>query len=233
MRPFHKTLLAGIRKNKFRIYFVILLAFLIVTPLPLPFLVRHFMVWSVLFVFFWFPYLISFRKWTIGFGLCCVVLMIVNPNFEDRFGALDSIFDIAFLLLYFLIICYILWHTLHNDFHSEDIVFLGMSGFFLIGIGFAMIYEVLQKHRLVEFLVHGTAAKLGSEDLIYFSLTALSTIGFGDIVPITPMARRIAVIEGSLGTLYVAVLIGRLIGLSTDSFLRRRNPPGKPEKGNS
>ena len=46
------------------------------------------------------------------------------------------------------------------------------------------------------------------------SLVTLSTVGYGDILPITPQARMLAALEGIIGPLYLAVLIARLVGLA-------------------
>ena len=46
--------------------------------------------------------------------------------------------------------------------------------------------------------------------LIYFSLTSLTTMGFGDIVPVTDIARYSAVAEGVTGEFYLAILVARL-----------------------
>jgi hypothetical protein len=47
----------------------------------------------------------------------------------------------------------------------------------------------------------------------YFSLTTLSTIGFGDITPLTLQARYAAVAEGITGQFYMAILVARLVGM--------------------
>jgi hypothetical protein len=49
--------------------------------------------------------------------------------------------------------------------------------------------------------------------LIYFSLTTLSTIGYGDILPLTLQARYSAVAEGISGQFYLAILVARLVGI--------------------
>ena len=51
------------------------------------------------------------------------------------------------------------------------------------------------------------------EDLLYFSFTTLSTVGYGDITPIHRSARAVCSIEMLTGTFYVAILIARLAGL--------------------
>lgn len=50
-------------------------------------------------------------------------------------------------------------------------------------------------------------------ELIYFSFTTLTTVGFGDIVPVHPIARSMATLEALVGQLYPAVLLARLVTL--------------------
>jgi hypothetical protein len=49
--------------------------------------------------------------------------------------------------------------------------------------------------------------------LIYFSLTTLSTIGFGDITPLSLPARYAAIAEGITGQFYLAILVASLVGM--------------------
>jgi hypothetical protein len=56
---------------------------------------------------------------------------------------------------------------------------------------------------------------------VYFSLTTLSTIGFGDITPVTLQARYAAVAEGITGQLYLAILVARLVGMQMGARTER------------
>ena len=49
--------------------------------------------------------------------------------------------------------------------------------------------------------------------MLYFSLVCLTTMGFGDIAPLSDLARSLSVLEGVFGQLYLAVMIARLVGL--------------------
>ena len=49
--------------------------------------------------------------------------------------------------------------------------------------------------------------------LLYFSFTTLTSVGYGDITPITHQARSLVIIEQLIGVFFVAVLIARLAGL--------------------
>lgn len=59
---------------------------------------------------------------------------------------------------------------------------------------------------------------------LYFSFTTLSTTGYGDVLPVSALARTLAIIEQLVGVLYPVVLIGRLVSLVVAN-------PAEPEKG--
>ena len=59
--------------------------------------------------------------------------------------------------------------------------------------------------------------------LAYFSYVTLTTVGYGDITPVHPTARMLAIGEALVGQLYPAVLIGRLVSLQISA--RRQDGP--------
>ncbi|HYA80905.1 MAG TPA: ion channel [Methylocystis sp.] len=64
--------------------------------------------------------------------------------------------------------------------------------------------------------------------LIYFSCTTLTTLGYGDIAPVHPLARSLCNIESMIGQLYPAILIGRLVTLQLDDS---RKAEGERRRG--
>ena len=60
---------------------------------------------------------------------------------------------------------------------------------------------------------HGPDGGLSWFAMMYFSFTVLTSTGFGDVTPVTDMARSLIVIEQVLGVMYVAFLIARLANL--------------------
>jgi hypothetical protein len=47
----------------------------------------------------------------------------------------------------------------------------------------------------------------------YFSFATMTTLGFGDILPRSPVARTLSMLEAVMGQIYLTVLIARLVGL--------------------
>jgi Ion channel len=60
-------------------------------------------------------------------------------------------------------------------------------------------------------------------DWVYFSFITLTTVGYGDITPVKPIARTLAMGEALTGQLYLAVLIARLVAMEVVSWQEKSN----------
>ncbi len=126
---------------------------------------------------------------------------------------------------WFLLLCFITWNQLRGLLRQKDVtgetISMSISVYLLLGMTWGFLYIVLYHLQAQAFSLPGSAAlNSGSTSeqqvfpvLIYFSLTTLSTIGFGDITPVSLQARYAAVAEGITGQFYLAILVARLVGL--------------------
>jgi hypothetical protein len=60
--------------------------------------------------------------------------------------------------------------------------------------------------------------------LFYFSFITLTSTGFGDILPLAPVAKGFAVVEAMIGQFYVAILVARLVSLELLSSGNETDP---------
>ncbi len=88
-----------------------------------------------------------------------------------------------------------------------------MSLYFLLGVFFYAIFNLLETVQPRSFAETGSSAANGvsRHSLLYFSLVTLTTLGYGDIVPISPPARMLAAFEAATGVLYIAFTVARLV----------------------
>jgi hypothetical protein len=84
--------------------------------------------------------------------------------------------------------------------------------YLLFGIGWANAYHIVASKIPGSFTLPGHDLSSVNE-WFYYSYSTLTTVGFGDIVPAHPIARSLSVAEVLTGQLYLAVLIGRLVGM--------------------
>ena len=94
-------------------------------------------------------------------------------------------------------------------------VYAALSAYLLAGVFCGVLYRVIESAWPGSFATAGTTATFSIENAIYFSFVTLATLGYGDIVPRTEVARGIAIVEAVAGQLYLAVLIARLVSLYT------------------
>jgi len=99
---------------------------------------------------------------------------------------------------------------------TTDKVFGAIAAYILIALSFASIFGLLQifePHAFNATVSHGPDGRLNWSDLMYFSFTVLTSTGFGEITPATPMARALIILEQVLGVMYVAFLVARLANM--------------------
>jgi hypothetical protein len=95
-----------------------------------------------------------------------------------------------------------------------------VAGYLLLGSCCACAYSLID--ALIPGSFHIPAADLQSSQaqsdaFQYFSVVTLTTLGYGDITAVHPVARSVVMIEALMGQLYPAILIARLVTLSMDS----------------
>ena len=150
--------------------------------------------------------------WTLGVPAVVERLVaILAPTHTLYFGG---------TFLWLLLFAYITWNELRAVLRQKEVtrevISMSISTYLLLGFTCGLFYIFLHDLQPNAFSF-GAGAPLSETQtipvLIYFSLTTLSTIGFGDITPVTLQARYMAVAEGITGQFYLAILVARLVGM--------------------
>jgi voltage-gated potassium channel len=133
-------------------------------------------------------------------------------------------------ILWLLLFIFITWHLLRGVLRQREItsetISMSISVYLLLGFTWGLFYILLHHVQPLAFSLGGSPTPISSEQqvfpvLIYFSLTTLSTIGFGDITPVSLQARYAAVAEGISGQFYLAILVARLVGMQMSQSASR------------
>jgi len=197
-----------------------------------------FLLFSCVLVIFIAPYFIAFRLGILFLGLTTslVLVAVVFTMIEQRhkfiigcvlaaativFNILrlylggefwDLLYTSTSMMLYAFSIFVITVETLKGKVITPNTVFGALSVYLLIGLMYGNAYHAL------ELISPGAFIYPASEDIIvtlfnltYFSFTTLTTVGFGDVLPVTLHAKSIVILEEITGVLYLAVLVSRLV----------------------
>lgn len=90
-----------------------------------------------------------------------------------------------------------------------------VAAYLLLGLSWANSYSILNRHHPGAF--SASTAPTTPTSWTYYSFMTLTTVGYGDIVPVAPVARMLAMGEAVSGQLYLAVLLARLVALQVSS----------------
>ena len=113
----------------------------------------------------------------------------------------------------------LIWVVGHAVYASGRITFHRLQGAIVIYLGFATIFAAA--YSLIWELIPDSFANIAAPTLdphevttmLYFSLTTLTTTGYGDIVAVDPFARSLANLEAVIGQFYLAITVARLVTL--------------------
>ena len=102
-----------------------------------------------------------------------------------------------------------------------DVLLASCTVYLLLGGLFATLFNIIEISTWFNTGQHAFADSLNAyEDtfipwqvMVYYSYATLSTLGYGDVLPITAWSRAAATFEAVVGVLYTAVIVARLVGL--------------------
>ena len=143
-----------------------------------------------------------------------VVVLSVIAGFAPTPGLTIAIASLE-AAFYFYASGSMIAYMLEDPVATRDELFAAGATFTLLAWGFAYAFVVCQAAFPGSF---GGAGGLDASrtwmDLLYLSVMVLSSVGLSDIVPLTPMARAIVMLEAMAGVMYIALVVSRLIGFT-------------------
>jgi ABC-type multidrug transport system fused ATPase/permease subunit len=132
---------------------------------------------------------------------------------------LDNITNIV----YFGLICVFLsQYILTSRRATLEVIFASMCLYMLLAALWAAIFTNLELYYGAAFSFNGQLAEEAGitrenmyRHMIYYSFVTLSTLGYGDIIPIHMVSHNWAAFEAMIGQFYIAVVIARLVSVYT------------------
>jgi hypothetical protein len=107
-----------------------------------------------------------------------------------------------------------------------DSIFGAVCGYLYLGLGWAVLHSMIASFRPDSFQISRSLVPNGEPAgslphlLTYYSFVTLTTVGYGDITPISPAARTFAWIEAITGQFYLAVIVATLVSMFVAKMMR-------------
>jgi Ion channel len=166
-------------------------------------------------------------QWTTGLF---VLLAIAVRWVGIAFGRPElSLWNAALSLLSMLVfLVIVLWMVYQEGPVTGHRVRGAIAGYLLFAVCFSFAYDLIEYVLPGSFTLpletQGIRGRFAS--FLYFSVVTLTTVGFGDIAAIHPVARSLVMMEALLGQLYPAILLARLVTLQMET---RRSQGGRKD----
>lgn len=148
------------------------------------------------------------------FGIHLALRLIRFGENPYSFFVLENVMGIANTLVFIFINLQLLFRDrIVNAYRIVGAV----NVYLLLALMGALTLEVI--HAATGVSLGGNVVLTGKDDdyvhFIYFSLASLTTVGFGDIYAVSAAARMLATFLSTLGVLFPAIVIARLVGLAS------------------
>ncbi|MFN2425655.1 MAG: potassium channel family protein [Candidatus Binatia bacterium] len=103
--------------------------------------------------------------------------------------------------------------VLRADVVESEHVYAALSVYMLAGVFFGLLHWTIELTWPGSYVTAGGGfVTMRLFDGIYFSFVTLATLGYGDVTPVSDIARGLSIVESVSGQLYLAVMIARLVG---------------------
>jgi len=159
-----------------------------------------------------------------------IVILLALQTFYDLRGTLLPWSSALEALFYFYAAGSLIAYMMEDRRATTDELFAAGATFTLLAWGFTHLYLMVQELHPGTFAaaVNASAPRTWSE-LNYLSFALLSSTGIGDVIPLTVHARALCSIEMLVGVMYLAAVVARLIGFTTQGKIYRRRPDAPRE----
>ena len=167
----------------------------------------------------------SRRRLAFALVSCALAAIWLNQLWPRAYPALTFILpEMAFLVV---VTASLLRFVLRAKQVDAEVLCAGISVYLILGLLWGLAYTLVAQVSPNAFSFSTpseTAATMSGFTSIYFSFITLATLGYGDITPASNVARMLAMLEAMTGTLFVGVMIARLVSLYSASG-QSQTPP--------
>ena len=119
-------------------------------------------------------------------------------------------------ILYLFTLYVLVRHVLSREKVTAETLYGAAAVYLLFGVTWALAYTLLEQLQPGSFYfdpARNIDGAIHFFDFIYGSFVTLTTLGYGEMTPVSSAARSLAIVQSVGGVLYIAFLVGRLVGM--------------------
>lgn len=131
--------------------------------------------------------------------------------------------SLVHITILFICLFHLFRHVVSAKLVVAETLFAAISAYLFLALVWSQIFIILEKFSPGSFLLTNGGEGLQLLEILYFSLTTITTLGYGDVVALTPFARMLTVCEALTGQLFLTVLVAWVVGMFLTSKRREKD----------
>ena len=140
-----------------------------------------------------------------------LIIILINILFFDNNQSVSQYF--LKILIVSITIVELFKEILKTKKIDSYIISSAISIYVLVGIFWYLLFMFLLMIDPDSFHIRNFNPEMVTIDMIYFSFTTLTTLGYGDITPLSYTAKMWSITEAMMGVMFLAIMISRVVSL--------------------
>ncbi len=138
---------------------------------------------------------------------------------------LDNISNAAGLLFFLTLVVVLINQIARTPTVTPKVILHAINGYLLLGLCFALLTAIVMYYWPNAYQLPASMdAKERIAGCVYYTFVTYTTLGYGDITPILPITRSLAVFSAVVGQLYLTVIVAMLVGKFVSAHHSLTNP---------
>ena len=168
---------------------------------------------SIYFIFFTLGgYALAQNKgWLYRYIILCVGNLLLNLMGGDFW--VELLACVCSTLAHLMIFKVLVKHSFfRKNVPKSDRVLSGIAGYILLGLFWAGIFIFIGEQQPGAILNQVSGEAASAAERLYYSFVTITSLGYGDILPVSPVAKIVAIFAGLSGVLFTTIFIAALVG---------------------
>ncbi len=213
-------------KRRFLALLLLILAMLIVAPLAEEFVRLRMLMdifWTAIFIAV--IYAVSHKKHHILVGVLLALPMLgsVWSRYFVKLSAVEVVGGLCGAAFFVFAIIQILIFIYSQKEVTRDLIVGAAIVYLLMALAWSFIFGAVESLHPGSFSIPEIQGISTSRHFLYYSFVTITTLGYGDITPVTSLARSLCILEAVIGQLYLVVQVAWLVGVHVSQSMIKRS----------
>ena len=207
-------------KERFLILICLILGLLVLVPILNRFVTaRIFLDIFLTAIVISMVYTISHKKRYVITGVLFAIVMLASLWLQYFFQnkGIAAIAMITGIIFISVVIASILGFMFKSEMINREIIYQAILLYLLAALSWAFLYTFLELVDPASFNIDLDQPQSYLLVFQYYSFVTITTLGYGDITPVTEVAKAFSVLEAIVGQLYLVVVVAWLVGMHVSS----------------